>query len=348
MDRANVKYRQARAVELRREGLEYADIAKIVGYASKSGAWHAVQSALTKRTITAADHLIQHAYLELDRLQSKVWPAAMTGNVKAAGQCLQIMDRRIKLSERLGERLGSDLARERAADAADDFLASQGHHAVVCRDPALVFESRDVFAFVSVEGGPDGSSISVHKNGKKVSMVGGAPTQARDAAGGSRSIPRKSEGTKHWSHLQDAHGSAQDLPALFDAAERSPDGSAAWEALTDRLYCGNRVFTASYAALPLLADIALRRAPGPRNPATKLAAIILDATDRPDMAFDPRLAHADAIKAMLAVAQRDAGLTIEQDDFMWSAFTCDTFASALRSLDSATIGSSWHSNGGMS
>ncbi len=68
--------------------------------------------------------------------------------------------------------------------------------------------------------------------------------------------------TPDWSHLKHAYGSASDLPRFFDEAGDPELAEVAWEELWASLYHQGSVYTASFAALPVLADIAAGRKPG--------------------------------------------------------------------------------------
>lgn len=74
-----------------------------------------------------------------------------------------------------------------------------------------------------------------------------------------------------WSRLKHAYGSASDLPRLFDEVGDPELADVAWEELWSSLYHQGSVYTASFATLPLLADIATGRKPGNRWQALALA-----------------------------------------------------------------------------
>ncbi|MFD8309091.1 hypothetical protein ACFV29_43295 [Streptomyces sp. NPDC059690] len=80
-----------------------------------------------------------------------------------------------------------------------------------------------------------------------------------------------------WSRLKHAYGSASDLPRLFDEiGDPDPDlTEVAWEELWASLYHQGSVYEASFAALPVLADIATGRKPGSRWQALGLAGRIV-------------------------------------------------------------------------
>lgn len=120
-----------------------------------------------------------------------------------------------------------------------------------------------------------------------------------------------------WSSLSHAYGSAADVPALLDRARVAPPpgsyGDEPWFSLWSALVHQGDVFTASYAALPRLVDIAEARRREPRVAAEclYLAASIemergapITATEQP--ALQPQLAgpYRGAIR-------RGAGLTAE-------------------------------------
>lgn len=96
-DRALSSYRAAVAVELRLRGLEYADIAAELGFASKSVTWIAVQRCLKARTARAVDGLRERELADLDVLQERSWARAMRGDAKAVGACVRIIDSRCRL-----------------------------------------------------------------------------------------------------------------------------------------------------------------------------------------------------------------------------------------------------------
>ena len=98
-DRAVSGYRAAVAVELRLRGLEYADIAAELGYASKSGAWMAVSRALKARQVKGADVLVGKQLVDLDIMQERLWPRASAGDVAAVGACVRVIEQRCRVLE---------------------------------------------------------------------------------------------------------------------------------------------------------------------------------------------------------------------------------------------------------
>lgn len=81
-----------------------------------------------------------------------------------------------------------------------------------------------------------------------------------------------------WSTLKHAYGIASDLPALL--ASLSPDPQCdVWDELWSRLCHQGSVYSASFAALPVLADVAETWRPSDRPQLISLAACILATRD---------------------------------------------------------------------
>ena len=68
--------------------------------------------------------------------------------------------------------------------------------------------------------------------------------------------------TTDWAHLTHAYGSAADTPGLFARLDGGPGDKDVWADLWSSLCHQGTVYDASFAALPLLTDIATGRAPG--------------------------------------------------------------------------------------
>lgn len=81
--------------------------------------------------------------------------------------------------------------------------------------------------------------------------------------------------TLDWSLLEHAYGSASDLPRLFEDVGDPEVADVAWEDLWAFLCHQGMVYTASFAALPVLADIATGRKPGASGQALVLAGRIV-------------------------------------------------------------------------
>lgn len=89
--------RAEKALQLRKLGYQYEEIAKQCGYANKGTAWHTVQKLLASRKVEAVDELRQVEGERLDDLGRTFMLKAMKGDEKAAGVVLRIMERRAKL-----------------------------------------------------------------------------------------------------------------------------------------------------------------------------------------------------------------------------------------------------------
>ncbi|MET7684971.1 hypothetical protein [Streptomyces sp. NPDC005423] len=85
--------------------------------------------------------------------------------------------------------------------------------------------------------------------------------------------------TINWAELTHAYGSAEDIPALFARLGGAED-DAVWQELWGSLCHQGSVYDASWAALPVLTEIALGRAPGEPTQAVVMAGLI--ATDPDD------------------------------------------------------------------
>ncbi len=94
--------KQMQALKLRRAGLGYDEIAKLVGYKSASGAFGAVRSALRKTLQEPADDLRKMELERLDVAMQAIFPMVTKGNLLA-------IDRYLKISERRSKLLGLDL-----------------------------------------------------------------------------------------------------------------------------------------------------------------------------------------------------------------------------------------------
>lgn len=89
--------RQRQALELRKRGMSYNDIATTLGYKGPSGAHQAVAHALTKTLREEADGLREMEAERLDALLNAVWDKAMRGNKDAVDRVIRIMERRARL-----------------------------------------------------------------------------------------------------------------------------------------------------------------------------------------------------------------------------------------------------------
>lgn len=86
-----------KAVELRKAGMTYVQIAQAVGYGSPEAACKAVSRALEESIVEPTQGLIQLETERLDRLMLALWKDATNGNQGAVDRVLKIMERRAKL-----------------------------------------------------------------------------------------------------------------------------------------------------------------------------------------------------------------------------------------------------------
>jgi hypothetical protein len=84
-------------MQLRVLGFTYEAIAKQCGYSDRQTAWNAVQREMKRAVKEPAENLRQLEAERLDALLRSFLPAALKGDVKAAGKVLDIMDRRARL-----------------------------------------------------------------------------------------------------------------------------------------------------------------------------------------------------------------------------------------------------------
>ncbi|MGW7202155.1 hypothetical protein [Streptomyces sp. NPDC054837] len=139
--------------------------------------------------------------------------------------------------------------------------------------------------------------------------------------------------TINWAELTHAYGSAEDIPGLF-AQLGGPDDGKVWNDLWSALCHQGSVYEASWAAMPVLADIARGRAPGEPLQAVLMAGLI---TTDPDPARRERCAH--EIEELLGVARGlFAAGHLEMGDFVYLQMAVLAFedagvwASALEGL----------------
>jgi hypothetical protein len=109
--------KQAHALQLRKAGKTFDQIAQALGYASPSGAYQAVTSALQATLQEPADDLRRLEVERLNRLFDVAYDKAVDPDQKGAmfavDRCLAIMDRRAKL-------LGLDAPIRKTIEIVDD------------------------------------------------------------------------------------------------------------------------------------------------------------------------------------------------------------------------------------
>lgn len=111
--------RQQQAVELRRSGRSYREIAHAVGIGVAS-AHRLVGAAIAEARTTVREDVVELRALELSRLDGlmvALWPKARRGDLAAVDRVLKIMERRAKL---LGLDAPVKVARTNPAGAEDE------------------------------------------------------------------------------------------------------------------------------------------------------------------------------------------------------------------------------------
>lgn len=95
--RANAAERQRQALELRKAGAGYQQIADKLGFASPSGAHKAVLSAIRKTLQEPADDVRKLEVERLDKYLLALAPQIANGNQGAIDRALRIQERRARL-----------------------------------------------------------------------------------------------------------------------------------------------------------------------------------------------------------------------------------------------------------
>lgn len=113
-----------------------------------------------------------------------------------------------------------------------------------------------------------------------------------------------------WSRLHHAYGTAEDVPGLLDAV--GPDAQdPGWDDLWSRLCHQGSVYSASYAALPALTEMARTWSAADRRMPLHLAGCIVAGTDRPYGEEDPYVAYASQVSDLVRLTEEalaDPGL----------------------------------------
>ena len=96
-DKARAAYRRSVAAELRTQGYSYDEIAETLEYRDRSGAWRAVQRAMSERQVTAVDRLRLVEFAEAMDDHRVAWMQAQAGDFKAIDKVLRSMDTRMRM-----------------------------------------------------------------------------------------------------------------------------------------------------------------------------------------------------------------------------------------------------------
>ncbi|MEI7056376.1 hypothetical protein WBG06_11210 [Nocardioides sp. CCNWLW239] len=125
-----------------------------------------------------------------------------------------------------------------------------------------------------------------------------------------------------WAGLRDAYGSAEQVPAILEAAELSgTEFGPAWDAAWSHLCHQGTVYSASYAAIPLLADMCSRQPVRGFIPGLQLAGSILASVDGPTNPVAVRDAYAPEISVLHAVAEASLGMSEDDTEFIYGLET---------------------------
>ena len=93
----DVMDREVQALELRRAGLSYRQIAVEVGWANESSAYRAVERAMNRVLQEPADKVRRLECERLDDWLSKLYPAIDRGEARSIEVGLKVLERRAKL-----------------------------------------------------------------------------------------------------------------------------------------------------------------------------------------------------------------------------------------------------------
>jgi len=89
--------RRAKAVNLRKSGMQYADIAHELGYHDASHALKDINRAIREIPRADTEELVALELLRLDALLEAMWVEALGGSTWHVDRCLAISDRRARL-----------------------------------------------------------------------------------------------------------------------------------------------------------------------------------------------------------------------------------------------------------
>jgi len=159
--------RHAKALQLRKAGMEYGQIAEQLGYANRSGAWKAVMGLL-RRAEAPAVEMRQLLLARLDELLLSVWPRAIGGDMKAVDRAMNIVTRQAFISGAIKAEIHVPKPPDQAHQQFVEFLRS------VVADPQAFAAARRLQAItdgaieVEAEVVPmptNGDEPSAHANG---------------------------------------------------------------------------------------------------------------------------------------------------------------------------------------
>jgi len=156
------------ALELRKAGAGYEQIARTMGYANKGGAHKAVMRALResieRRNELAAD--VRELELQrLDEMMLGLWPEARKGKWLAIDRVLRIMERRACY-------LGLDAPKKQEITGADGGPIEIDNRVILTEEQraerilAIVERARERSDFIALPAGPDLASTNGTTNGR--------------------------------------------------------------------------------------------------------------------------------------------------------------------------------------
>jgi hypothetical protein len=120
-----------------------------------------------------------------------------------------------------------------------------------------------------------------------------------------------------WTKLQDAYGSAREIPLLLD--QLSPDPNAeVWGELWSRICHQGSVYSASFAAIPRLTQAAAVWPPSARSMVLSLAGAIFAGDDQRSEFADMRTRYQDQLTQLrILAAETLASPALAQADFLY-------------------------------
>jgi hypothetical protein len=93
----NVAQREKLVLDLRLQGYEFAEIAKMAGYSNASGAWKAWQRAIARIPAASAEQERKLQSMRLDELLRAYWVKAIEGDGWSMDRVLRNLERRAAL-----------------------------------------------------------------------------------------------------------------------------------------------------------------------------------------------------------------------------------------------------------
>jgi hypothetical protein len=127
-----------------------------------------------------------------------------------------------------------------------------------------------------------------------------------------------------WSRLEHAYGSADDLPEVL-AATTGPQERQAWQRLWSSLCHQGSLYSASFAALPYLAELAAVRPPSFRDQPLRLAGAILDGFRSGDPIRETYAGTITLLARLTEEGLESPAPRIDQQDFVYLLAALLTF-----------------------